>query len=192
VSNHRQKTSIRLFLAGLFALAALVTTPHVADARGGPGDKTLGLGLQLGVPLGITGKVFFHEIPALQFGFGGVFPYGGVGGWADVVFHFVKIRNGREDVLTLHLYAGPGVQLGFAGPYYTSVVRAGPRGPAGDRVVYNYAGGPFSLGIRAPLGFAIHWQKVTFDTYVEVSPVVYVLPGVYVVGEGAIGARYYF
>jgi len=176
-----------MIMAAVFALG-VASVPSEASANGGPMNRTFGLGLQLGAPLGITGKVFLGEIPALQFGVGFILPYAGVGGWFDVVFHFVKIPNRREDVLTLHLYAGPGVQVGASGPYYGAIVVG--RNYRGEQ--YTYFGGPPSIGIRAPFGFTIHWQKAAFDTFVEVSPVVYVYPGVFVVGEGAIGGRYYF
>lgn len=187
--NLRPARAFRFLRRVCFLLAIGVASstfaPRDAHAITGPGGHSFGLGLQLGIPLGITGKVFIGGPAAIQFGLGGIFPFGGLGGWADIVFHFVQFNNGRQDLLKLSLYFGPGVQLGIAGPfYYDNYEKAGRR--------YNYFNSPFSLGIRVPLGFAIHWQKIPMDTYIEIAPVVYVLPGVFVVGEAAIGARYYF
>lgn len=181
----RTSRSSIFFFAFALACSSMLAKP--AEASGGPGNKTFGLGLQLGVPLGITGKAFFTHTVALQFGVGGVFPYAGLGAWLDVVFHFFHFGVQRDDLLKMSLYIGPGLQLGFAGPYYYAVHRG-----AGGLGTYSYAQGPLAIGLRVPFGFAIHWQKVTFDTFVEIAPVVYVVPGFYGGFEGAIGARYYF
>jgi hypothetical protein len=181
--------------AALVLSLTILATADVAQARGGPGDKTFGLGLALGTPTGITGKVFFNDIGALVFGAGFPWPYAGFGGWVDGNFHFYKIRNKREDVLKMSLYAGPGLQFAFAGSYYYSGWW-GYRGPRGPVYTGYYVGGPFSLAIRGPFGFAIHWQKVTFDTFVEVGPAIYVVFANPVVVFPAplvsVGARYYF
>jgi hypothetical protein len=182
-----------MFRSFLLALS-LVCLTATAEAKGGPKNRTFGLGLQLGAPTGITGKVYFGEIPALAFGVGVAWPFGGFGGWVDLDLHFVKFNTKRPDVLTIRLYAGPGLQLGFAGPYYYYTY-----GPTIGRpyALSGYVGGSFSLAVRGPIGMTIHWTKVAFDTYAELGPAVHVVfdPGVARVFVGflfAVGARYYF
>jgi hypothetical protein len=181
------------------ALAFAVALPD-AQAAGGPRNKTFGLGLALGSPTGITGKVFFNDVAALSFGLGFAWPFGGFGAWVDGNFHFVKFRHKREDVLKMSLYAGPGIQLAFAGYWYTGVAwyQNSPYYVAAPGPYYygGYVGGPFSVAIRGPFGFAIHWQKVSFDTFVEVGPAIYIVftnpVTVFPAPLASVGARYYF
>jgi hypothetical protein len=187
----------RFIFAALMMFASLVPTD--AFARGGPGNKTFGLGLTLGIPTGITGKVYFGQGPSLEFGFGTIEPWGALGGWVDYEHQFYKIPNKRQDVLQLFLYVGAGLQAAFSGSYYYY------NGPPsylfirGGRPYYYYAPGyaywynaPPLVALRVPFGLTIHWTRVTFDTFVEITPAVSILPYVMFTPGFSIGARYYF
>lgn len=174
-------------------LACALAVGTDAAARGGPQNKTFGLGLQLGTPTAITGKVYFGEVPALVFGLGVAWPFGGFGGYVGGDFHVYKFQHKRMDVLTLHLYVGASLQASFIGPwYYTVWYRGGPY----PYYYYNYVNGPFALAVRAPLGLSIYWGKVSFDTFFEIGPAVYIVFGgpvtAFVAPTVSVGARYYF
>lgn len=181
---------MRHFTAFLFAIA-LVCTADAAHARGGPGNKTFGLGLQLGSPTGIAGKVYFGQVPALTFGAGFAWPFGGFSGYLGADFHVYRFKHKRMDVLTLNLYVGVSLQAGFAGPWYD--VYWARRGGV---YAYTYINGPFSLAVRGPIGLSIYWAKATFDTFFEVGPALYIVFAaptyVFVAPTVSVGARYYF
>ncbi|MCC6805970.1 MAG: hypothetical protein IT381_00990 [Deltaproteobacteria bacterium] len=186
-------------LRSLFVVLLLCTIARVAEAGGGPKGRVFGLGLEVGVPTGITGKVFLGDVPALAFGVGFAWPFGGFGGWLDLDLHFLKIKHKREDVLTLRLYTGPGIQLGWSGAYWYAAYPRGPVVvvPGGVWYSYGYFGGTFAMAIRAPFGLTIHWTKQAFDTFVETGIAVYILPAVAPVAVFpaaifSVGGRYYF
>jgi len=172
----KSKSRLLSFILMLACLAA----PINAFANGGPKDRTFGLGLQLGVPYGITGKIFLGSVAALQFGIGfiglpNIVTYEGAGSWLDLVFHFVHL-NTASNIARFSFYVGPGIQFGWVGP---------PK--------YQYFAGPAHFSLRIPIGFAIHWQTLAFDTYVEGCPNIVFLPGPIAVGPSfSVGARYYF
>jgi hypothetical protein len=171
----------------LFSLVLAASGSAFAD--GGPMDRTFGLGLQLGVPTGVTGKVFFTPVVALAFGVGTLLPYGGFGTWADLDLHFVHFHTRKDRILRMSLYAGPGLALGWA-YNYTEYYRGAYVGPG--YVVYS---GPLEVTIHGPIGFAIHWQRAAFDTFFELSPGITLVPDLnlaYFSMGGSVGARYYF
>lgn len=179
-------------LSRLALFSLILAVSSTAHAEGGPQNRTFGLGLQLGVPLGITGKAFFTPTVALAFGVGTLLPYGGLGTWVDLDFHFVHFHTRKDRVLLMSLYAGPGLALGWAYNYYYDNYHGHYYGPG----YYGIASGPPEVTIHAPFGFAIHWQKAPFDTYVEVSPGITFIPvqygGAYFSMGAAVGGRYYF
>lgn len=180
-------------MRSLVLALALLFAPLAAEASGGPGNKTFGMGLTLGIPTGITAKVYFAPGPSLEFGFGALWPWGGFAGWLDFEYQFLNIRHRREDVLKVWLYVGGGIAAGFAGTYYYYYGNY-PFGPVvtHPRYLYGYFGGPAFVSLRVPFGCTLHWTKLSFDTYAEVTPAIAFLPLVTFAPTFSVGGRYYF
>jgi len=155
-------------------------------------NRTFGLGLQLGIPTGITGKVFFGPVPALAFGIGTLLPWGGLGTWVDLDLHFVHFHTRKDRILIMSLYAGPGLAIGWAYNYYYTNYN----GRYYYGTAYGVASGPPEITLHGPIGFAIHWQRAPFDTFVELSPGITFVPvqfgGAYFSMGASVGGRYYF
>lgn len=157
-------------------LAALATPALADDEEGVRGvDKgTLGVGLILGEPTGITAKLYLKDDQAIQAAVGFAFFGGGLQAHADYVFHPFILQQRASFVLPF--YVGPGVRL------------------------ISYDDGrddrSFAVGLRAVAGLLFDFKEIPLDVFVEVG-------GVFEYwfrdGEGfnpalnaAAGARYYF
>ncbi len=101
----------------------------------------------------------------------------GVVGWSlvheqfhvhtDYQYNFAKITVDPRDDIVIWLSAGPGLSV-------------------------DMGGSPAHVGLRAPLGFTlIPWAR-PFDVYVEIAPVLVVVPDPGFTVHGATGVRFYF
>ena len=137
-------------------------------------DKgTLGVGLMIGEPVGVCGRLYIQDDQALQGAIGAAFIGGGFQLHADYVFHPYIIQT--RDSFVLATYVGPGVRIiDYRG------------GNAGDFVAF---------GLRAVGGLLFDFKN-PLDAFVEVA-------GIgefgFKSGEGfglainiAAGVRYYF
>ncbi len=151
-------------ITSLIAVAVLASV-GTADARPRPhgfggkrfeANKTFGVGLELGEPTGINGKVFLQPDQALDFGIGEIYHhyYGGDGGhiYVDYLWH--------PTVLTS--------QEAFELPFYIGV---GGRAWSFD---YNCGGrtctGAEAFGIRVPIGISFDLNNVPLDIFVQATP----------------------
>ncbi len=164
------------------------------DRRGGRGgdrdftaNKTFGLGLELGEPTGLNGKVFVSDSTAIDFGVGWIYRhyyYGdGVHLYGDVLFHPVSLAS--TESLELPFYVGVGLRLwdfDFC---------------AGNVCTY----GGSAVGVRVPLGLAFDFNNVPLDIFVQLVPVLDFIDGDYYdryrdrthLGiDGSLGFRYWF
>lgn len=169
-----------------FALARVVAAAIVvlaASARADPGDDsahgadkgTLGVGLMLGEPTGLTAKLYLKDDQAIQAAVGSALIGGGFQLHGDYVFHPYILQSRPSFVLPV--YVGPGVRL----IDYTS-------GRGGDSA--------FAFGVRAVGGMLFDFKNVPLDAFIEVAGV---LEYEFRDGAGAgiklnagAGVRYYF
>ncbi len=157
----------RHLIKGLSLLAALAClAPQKAHAD----SKGLGLGLMLGEPTGISGKLWLDPVHAVDFALGsfGYYvgsPYNGVNVHADYLWHYYGIFGGRgsEAYRRLPLYVG-------AGGVFSSPGLAGVRGVMGITYIFD-----------AP-----------FDVFLEVAPTLVIAPGVGMGTDEGLGGRFYF
>ena len=169
---------MRFASALLLAIALATTEPARADTddEGGRGaDKgTLGVGIILGEPTGITAKLYLKDDQAIQAAVGSAFIGGGLQIHGDYVFHPYILQTRPSFVLPV--YFGPGVRL------------------------IDYTNGrddsSFAIGARLVGGLLFDFKSVPLDAFIEVAGV---LEYEFKDGKGAAiklnagaGVRYYF
>lgn len=153
----------------VLALVAGLTTVAHAEEKG-----TLGVGIILGEPTGISAKLYLKDDQALQAALGFAFYGGGIHVHVDYVFHPLILQDKPSFVLPV--YVGPGIR------------------------VIDYRNGRdssfFAVGLRGVVGLLFDFKEVPLDAFIEVGGV---LEYGFKDGEGAgialnigAGARYYF
>lgn len=162
-----------------FALALAVVIGIAAPARADDGvrdaDKgTLGVGIIVGEPVGITAKLYLTDDRAIQGAVGSAFIGGGLQLHGDYVFHPYILQT--RDSFVLPLYVGPGVRL----------------------IDYNNGGNnsAFALGVRGVVGLLFDFKAVPLDAFFEVAPVLEYKfssgAGFQLALNAGAGIRYYF
>ncbi|MBC7975988.1 MAG: hypothetical protein H7138_13535 [Myxococcales bacterium] len=165
--------------AAVLAIAAPAHADDIADdlddnAGRGTDKGTIGIGIILGEPTGITAKLYIKDDQAIQGAVGSAFIGGGLQVHADYVFHPYILQSRPSFVLPV--YVGPGVRL------------------------INYTNGrddsSVAIGARLVGGLLFDFKNVPLDAFVEIAAV---LEYEFKDGEGAgltlnagAGARYYF
>lgn len=128
-------------------------------------DRGFGIGLILGEPTGISGKIWTSQINAVDFGLAYSFRSKGYFHLhADYLWHFPDVIQSTE---RFPLFAG-----------------------IGGRVAAGRGNGIF--GIRIPFGLAYGVRSAPVEIFVEVAPIVDLAPATEVSGNGGIGARFFF
>ena len=129
--------------------AAPPAEPPAADGQSRPVDKgTLGVGLVIGEPTGITAKLYLEDDQAIQGAVGPSFIGGGIELHAEYVIHPWILQD--RDSFVLPVYLGPGIR-GI--DYY------GGRG--GDS--------HFAIGLRGVAGMLFDFKEVPLDVFVELG-----------------------
>src|SRR5262245_25005036 len=96
----------RLLVCSVALAAVLLAAPATARAGGGP----FGLGLIIGSPTGLSGKVYFTKMNALDFAVGAAFVNErGFHLHADYLWHPVMLT--QDEAFFLPLYFGVGGRL---------------------------------------------------------------------------------
>ena len=128
--------------------------------RGFVANKTFGLGLELGEPTGLNGKVFVSPSVALDFGAGYMYRHWyfhqaeGFHTYLDVLFHPVVLAHAS----------------GFELPFYIGV---GGRFWSFHWCEGNVCGYPGqAFGIRIPVGIDFDFNNVPLDLFLQLVPVV--------------------
>lgn len=170
----------------LIATAMAVAGSSVADARPRPGrgrrfesNKTIGLGLELGAPTGLTGKYFLEPggDRAIQFGIGDIDHYvgdrSGLHIYGDYLFHPLSLVS--ADGFELPFYLGVGLR------YWD----------------FDYgADSGYALGVRIPFGVAIDFNNLPLDIFFQIVPVLDFVHGythdVYGDVDVSVGVRFWF
>lgn len=156
-------------------------------SRGFQSNKTFGLGLELGEPSGLNGKVFLSEKAAFDFGIGliyGHYYYGnGFHIYADFLYHPLRVVS--ASAFELPLYIGGGLRFWN----------------------FRYCAGRFcdnvgsAVGIRIPVGISFDFKNVPLDIFIQVVPVLDFVSDnyYYYYGnrahfgvDGSVGIRYWF
>ena len=160
------------------AVLAALATPALAgeddESTRGVDKGTLGVGLILGEPTGISAKLYLKDDQAIQAAVGFAFLGGGLQVHGDYVFHPFILQERASFVLPF--YVGPGVRL------------------------ISYDDGrderSFAVGLRAVAGMVFDFKEIPLDVFVEVAGVAEYW---FKDGEGfnpalnaAAGARFYF
>jgi hypothetical protein len=178
----------RTIQTAILGLSLVLAAASTADARPRPGgrisgkqfeaNKTFGLGLELGTPVGLTGKYFISGDRAIDFGVGDSYSYFGRSGlnvYGDYLFHPVSLAS-TED-FELPLYIGLGARFwDFAATGTSNAV---------------------AIGFRVPVGISFDFNNVPIDTFIQLAPVLdffanYDPHTVYLDFDFTVGIRYWF
>jgi len=164
----------------LVVVALLVLSSSLADARPRPrpggrfeANKTFGLGIMLGAPTAISGKLFVGADTAIDFGVGVYYRYrdrDGLHLHGDFLWHPVVLA--KTETFWLPLYFGVGARF---------LDLNDNRGNA--------------IGVRVPLGIDFDFETVPLDVFLEVAVILDVIvDNGYDRGDfgGAVGIRYWF
>lgn len=129
-------------------------------------DSGRGLGIMLGEPTGINGKLWLNEINAVDAGMGWAFagPGESFSLHADYLYH---IDNRTHENFRFPVYYGFGARI---------------RNEAGD----------FGLGFRGVAGLLYYLDNYPADIFFEFVPVFKLLPETALELDLSVGARYYF
>src|SRR3954464_8509042 len=88
----------------VLAIVVGLATPARADEKG-----TLGIGIILGEPTGVSAKLYVKDDQAIQGAVGFAFYGSGIHVHADYVFHPIILQS--KDTFVLPVYIGPGVRV---------------------------------------------------------------------------------
>ena len=171
--------------AALLILASIASTARAEPGQVGvtrqptgiEGEpEGLGLGIVVGEPSGVAFAYREGEETNIQGGTGWSFGYGRINVAADYTRNLLILRPDDTPEVRFPVYAGVGgrIWLGFEDDF--------GRG--------RYAPGN-SLGVRFPIGVAMLPTTQRVDVFVEVAPVLIVVPSTYTTLDGAVGARIY-
>ena len=129
-------------------------------------QKGFGLGVVLGEPTGISAKFWLTPGTALDFGLGYSFTSSNsvFDFYADYVFHSSDMINSTENFV---VYYGPGARL--------KIKESTSR-----------------LGVRGVIGILWLPRGTNFDVFVEVAPILDIIPATKFDFSGGIGGRYFF
>ncbi len=152
-------------------LSCIITAAVVLSAAGASAENTIGLGVILGDPSGITGKVFLNRNHAVDMGIGdpvgnGFYLYG------DYLLHFPGAIPAPE----LVLYLGAG-----AGFHHWERHNKSRADDEENRIE-----------ARVPVGLEFMTPKVPVGIFIELVPALRISPDTDFDLRGGIGARYYF
>ena len=138
---------------------------HQHGAHSFEANKTFGLGLELGEPSGLTGKVFVTKTSAIDFGVGYIYDdyyYGdGIHLYADYLWHPMSLAS--TPAFELPFYIGGGLRF-WDFKYCVANL-------------CTYDGS--TLGIRVPLGIAFDFNNVPLDVFIQLVPVLDFVRGDY-------------
>jgi len=177
----------RKLLLALFGIVVLAST--AAEARPRPGgslggrrfdaNKTFGLGLELGAPLGVNGKYFVKSDQAIDFGLGANYSYynrSGLHLYGDYLFHPVSLASAEAFELPFY--------VGIGGRFWNF---------DDDR---NRLNGATAIGVRVPVGISFDFNNVPLDIFVQIVPTLdfytHYRHDLYLDLDVSFGVRYWF
>ena len=163
-------------MTSLLMLAALGT----AEATEVGDNRAFGLGVQLGRPFGLTGKIYMGGrtnaidfLVGTDYGSRGYY-YDGFTAQVAYHWHLVELTSGGGVAIPFRIGVGGFLGTGYRDGYWY------------DR------GGDLSLGARVPFGLDFDLERAPVQFYIELAIRIVIFPGIYPDGDGGIGFRYYF
>ena len=140
--------------------------PSLAQAK----YKDVGLGVMVGAPTGLSGKVWLDDVHAVDFAIGsfGYYvgrPYTDLNVHADYLWHYFGVFGDRGSTVYSHMP----LYLGLGG-------------------VFN---SPAVAGVRGVFGISYIFDQ-PFDVFLELAPTLVVAPGVGMGTDAGLGGRFYF
>ncbi|MEE2787214.1 MAG: hypothetical protein VX589_07735 [Myxococcota bacterium] len=153
----------------IFIFCLIIMLPTFG--HGGERPGRIGVGLMLGEPTGLSGKLFFDDRHAVDAGLSFSFIRDSFHVHADYLVH-VSEMDGKFDGGRWSPYVGVGGMIRVA-----------------DREGTQNDG---RLGVRIPIGVALHLDRRPFDVFFEFVPGMGLLPETRFDLGGAIGGRYFF
>jgi hypothetical protein len=153
----------KIFPAVFAVLCGLMMgRPVGADSSRVGAAEDLGIGIQLGQPMGVTGKYWLSSTTAVD---------------AAAGYHFNSNFDIHADFLW-HSFSSFNVSDGRM-PFYLGL---------GGRV---FGGNDSQFGIRLPLGVSYLFPSQPLEAFAEIAPVVKIAPGIGADIDGAVGLRLY-
>jgi hypothetical protein len=131
----------------------------------GESNHSFGLGIMLGEPTGITAKVWNRQTVAFDAG----------AAWSFVGSTFFQVHGD----LLFHNFNLFRVETGRMALYYG----------AGARVKF---ADTTTVSLRVPIGISYEFEKTPVELFLEVVPMLDLVPSTDVSMAGAVGFRYYF
>lgn len=129
-------------------------------------SKGFGLGILLGQPSAISAKLWTNSTTAFDFGLGYSFEsQNRVHIHADYLFHVKNIFNTTENI---SLYYGPGARMSF------------------------HENDDSRLGVRFDVGLVWIPRNAPIDVFIELAPILDIIPETSFAMNGGIGVRYFF
>jgi hypothetical protein len=145
------------------------------SARADPQEKgSLGIGIILGEPTGISAKLYVKDDRAFAAAVGAAFVGGGLHAHVDYLLHPWILE--QRDSFTIPFYFGPGAR-----------VIDYRKGRSGDS--------EFAVGARIVAGLLLDFKEVPLDTFIEVAGVAefgFGDRGLGLAINAGAGVRYYF
>jgi len=127
-------------------------------------NKGFGLGIIVGDPTGLSGKQWLSRQTAIDVGLAWSFRNNGyVNLHADYLWHFESAITSSERFVP---YVGVGGRLG--------------------------TGSSTRLGVRIVGGLAFWPHEAPFDVFIEIAPIMDLVPSTTLTANGGIGARFFF
>ena len=128
-------------------------------------DKGFGLGIIAGDPTGLSGKQWVSRENAIDVGLAWSFRSKGyVNIHSDYLWHFESAISSRERFVP---YVGVGGRVGIGS-------------------------GDVRLGVRVAGGLAFWPNGVPLDIFVEIAPIMDLIPSTTLTANGGVGARFFF
>lgn len=167
----------------LFPFSTVIAASHSSSTTSkalSNHGRSVGIGVILGEPTGLTLKAWTGRASALNFGltysFGSYFIF-----MTDYLWHFPEAFSQGRVGSQFVPYVGLGAEVFFgdSSPYYS---RTRFRNSTFDSVAF---------GARIPLGIEFSPQGTPFGIFAEIVPGVGLLPGMFGFVQGGIGARVY-
>ena len=167
--------------AVLITLAAFAISMNTATAQG-PKGRSFGFGFSLGEPSAVTFRFWESRMNSWDAAIG-VSHLGNPHIHADYLWHFPDAFNSR----IVSLYAGVGavVGLGERGHYVWN------KGRKWDNDDWYYDEGNVLFGAKGAFGLNIIPRNSPLEIFIELDPVLGLVPGFGFDFQGAVGLRFY-
>lgn len=157
----------------ILTLLALLLTNNPAQAQ--KSENKIGLGLMVGEPTGLSFKAWTSETNAIDAGLAwSVGRYDAINLHADYLWHNFELFGDEIKQGQLPVYYGVGGRIVFADDYPD---------PGDDNAV---------LGVRIPAGVNYLFEDSPVGLFLEIAPVVNIIPDTDFDLDSSLGVRYYF